>query len=312
MLRVRPLHPARPVHPGDGLAQQRDRPAARPGAGVLERRKGLALAALLLALAACGPRPAPVAPPVEPAPLLYPAATRDRLLRILDGEWREWGSRIIDARRAPFADTEGPLAEQDPAAFSKVLAYWSAVGWQDYIERNKAAFNAGSAVGLCARDELDADGRDVIWGCEPWSAAFISFVMRSAGIDRAEFPPAPGHRTYVDALILAGARWPARATFLAHEVAEYAPAVGDLICADRAGRGRAISTLAERRGEIGAARPMHCDVVMAVAPGEVVAVGGNVAQGVTAVRYAADGRGLLVRNVRRWFVVFENRIGRGG
>ncbi len=266
---------------------------------------------VLAVVAGCAPRPpAVVAPVAAPPPLVYPAATRARMMRILDGEWREWGARVIDARQKAFEDTEGPLAEQDPDAFSKVLAYWSAVGWQDYIDRNKVAFNAGSATSLCTADELGGDGRDAIWGCEPWSAAFISYIMRTTGIDQAEFPRSAGHREYVDALILASERWGARATWQAHEVTDYAPVAGDMICADRAGRGRAIATLAERRREIGGSRPMHCDIVAGTAPGEVLAIGGNVAQGVTEVRYATDADGHLLRNVRRWFVVFENRIGR--
>lgn len=265
---------------------------------------------LLAALAACAPqRPAPVPRLSATTPLPYPVETRARLMRILQSEWEEWGSRVIDARTEPFLDMEGPVAEQDPAAFSKVLAYWSAVGWHDYIDRNKAAFIAGSAARMCTADELGADGRGVVWGCQPWSAAFISFVMRTAGIDREEFPPSAGHREYVDALIRAGDAYGGRATFLAHEVEDYAPVAGDLICADRASNGRSISTLAQRRAELGSARPMHCDIVMSTAAGEVLAVGGNVAQGVTAVRYRTDPAGRLLRNVRRWFVVFENRIG---
>ena len=195
----------------------------------MARRPLPLFAALLLVAAgsACAPqRPAAIVLPVATTPLVYPAATRNRLMRILDGEWTEWGSRIIDARSAAFDDTEGPVAEQDPAAFSKVLAYWSAVGWQSYIDRNKIAFNAGSAMSLCTQEELAGDGRDVIWGCEPWSAAFISYIMRATGIDQAEFPPAAGHRDYVDALIRASDRWGQRATFLAREVAEYAPIPG--------------------------------------------------------------------------------------
>ena len=55
---------------------------------------------------------------------------------------------------------------------------------------------------------------------------------------------------------------------------------------------------------------MHCDIVTAALPGEVLAVGGNVAQAVTAVRYATDAAGRLRRNTKAWFAVFENRIGR--
>lgn len=264
------------------------------------------LLVLLLALAACAPRPPPSVPVAETPPLEYPAATRARLLRILEGEWREWGARIVDGRtHAPLDRDEGPVAEQAPAAFSKVLAYWSAVDWQDYITRNKRAFARGAE--RCDAPERAAGGRDAVWGCQPWSAAFIAFALRSAGIDRAEFPPAAAHWVYVDALIAAGDRWGGRATFLAHDVAEYAPVAGDMICFARGAR--PLASLAQRRAEAGTPRPMHCDIVSETAPGEVLALGGNVAQAVTAVRYATGPDGRLRRNVRPWFVVFENRIG---
>jgi hypothetical protein len=275
------------------------------------RLRPLAVVSILMAgLAACGPRPATVAPAArsELPPPPYPAETRARLLRILYGEWREWGARTLDARTRPVSDDdEGPVAEQDPAAFSKVLAYWSTVGWRDTIERNKRAFTLGVSD-QCNRGELAAGGRSVLWGCQPWSAAFISFVMRSAGIDQAEFPPSASHWEYVDALIGASDRWGVRAPYFAHEVEEYAPAPGDMVCADRSARAP-LAWLAQRRAEAGTPRPMHCDIVVATDAGEITAIGGNVAQAVTAVRYAADSGGHLRRGPRAWFVVFENRMG---
>jgi hypothetical protein len=266
------------------------------------------MALLALGLAACATRPAaPPAPQGLPPPA-YPAEARARLLRLLDGEWREWGGRVLDARTVAVRDNQqGPMAEQDPAAFTKVLAYWSAVGWADEIARNKRAFTLGEAT-PCTSSELAGGGRSTVWGCQPWSAAFISFVLRATGIDAAEFPPAAAHWQYIDALILQGDRWGGRATFMAHEIEAYAPAPGDLVCTDRSRR--PLASLAARRAEMGVGRPMHCDIVAEVLPGEIVVIGGNVAQAVTAVRYATDAGGRLRRNTRPWFVVFENRMGR--
>ena len=267
----------------------------------------LAVALLALGLAACAAQPTPPVPQGLPPPA-YPAEARARLLRILDGEWREWGARVLDARSVPVSDEqEGPVAERDPAAFTKVLAYWSAVSWTDEIMRNKRAFTLGEPT-ACTRGELAGGGRSTLWGCQPWSAAFISFVLRATGIDAAEFPPAAAHWQYVDALILQGDRWGGRATFLGREIEEYAPAPGDLVCADRSRR--PLASLRARRAELGAGRPMHGEIVAEALPGEIVVIGGNVAQGVTAVRYATDAAGRLRRTTRPWFVVFENRMGR--
>ncbi len=263
--------------------------------------------ALLTVLVGCAPPPAALTAPASLRPPPYPAETRARMLRLLDGEWREWGARTLDARARPPSEAEGPLAERHPAAFSKLLAYWSAVGWQDTIDRNKRAFSMGIAD-TCTSEERATGGRDTIWGCLPWSAAFVSFIMRATGIDQAEFPPSAAHATYVDALIQHSDRWGPRATFVAHEIDGYAPASGDMICYDRSRTAR-LATLAQRRAEPGVFRPMHCDIVVGTAPGEVVALGGNVAQAVTAVRYATDPAGRLRRSTRTWFAVFENRMG---
>jgi len=271
----------------------------------------VALAMLMLSLAGCAPRrdTVAVAPQALPPPA-YPAETRARMLRILDGEWREWGARMLDARATAVRDAqEGPVAEQDPAAFTKVLAYWSGVGWTAEIARNKRAFVLG-APAACSATELAAGGRSLLWGCQPWSAAFISFVLRATGVDAEEFPPAAAHWEYVDALIRQGDAWGGRATFVAHELEAYAPVPGDLICADRSRR--PLRSLAQRRAEMGTSRPMHCDIVAEALPGEVVAIGGNVAQAVTAVRYATDAAGRLRSNTRVWFAVFENRMGAAG
>jgi hypothetical protein len=262
----------------------------------------LAFAALL---AACAPRPQEVLPPPP-----YPEQTRARMLRIVEGEWQDWGGRVLDARTRPISDDdEGPVAEQDPAAFSKVLAYWSAVGWTEVIARNKRAFTLGEPD-RCSRGEIAAGGRAMLWGCQPWSAAFLSYVLRATGIDAGEFPPAAAHWEYVDALLRESDRWGLRATFLARELEAHAPVPGDIVCADRTRR--PIATLDQRRREAGTPRPMHCDIVIAAAPGEVTVVGGNVAQAVTAVRYPTDAAGRLLRSQRAWFAVFENRMGRMG
>jgi len=269
----------------------------------------LLLAAIALAvLAACAPRPVPQAPPPP-----YPAEARARLLRILDGEWREWGGRVLDGRAGPVGEAGGgPVAEQDPAAFTKVLAYWSAVDWTAEIARNKRAFTLGEAT-ACTRSELAAGGRSTVWGCQPWSAAFISFVLRATGIDAAEFPPAAAHWQYVDALILEGDRWGGRATFLGREPEEYAPAPGDLICADRSGGRAMLTDWRQRAADAGRFRPMHCDIVVSTGDGIIGAIGGNVRDAVTLTRFPADASGYLLPRAPgagvSWFAVFENRLG---
>ena len=251
--------------------------------GGLEGGKASLLAGLL-ALAAC----AAPAPPPEP-PLSYPPAARERMLRIAAAEWVDWGRQ--DAAAAP------PNLESAPANFPRVLAYWRAVP---------------EGAGPIARNRiLYRDGDPALWREPAWSAAFISFVMRGAGVDGREFPPSAAHAFYLDALIGDALRFPATAPFIPHGVTERAPQVGDLICADRSRR--PLASWRDRLDEAGRFRPMHCDIVVRVAPGVVESVGGNIRDAVTLSRFASDASGRLLPRPAgepTWFAIMENRLGR--
>ena len=264
----------------------------------------------------------------EIAPVAYPYSTRARMMRVLETEWREWGSTVFDQRLAPLpATARGSLNEYDRNAFSKVLAYWAVLPDKaGYIDLNRQmantrAFGPGTGVPMtdaeryCAGGYGGDDSDPWIWGCQPWSAAFISYVMLNAGISEAEFPRHAAHREYIDALIRIAERYPNQAAFIPREIGNYTPQAGDLICADRS-HGSRINTFTERREELrqGDApnRPMHCDIVIesGIRRGEILAVGGNVGQTVAASRFSLDASNHLQRTGRNFFVVFENRIGR--
>ena len=253
---------------------------------------------LLAALAGCAAPPPLVA--VAP-PLAYPPSVRDRIFAVLDAEWREWGGQTLAEGEAPAT----PGAESLAQNFPRVLAYWRAVPDDEgTIARNRALYPlalAGEAAG--AR----------LWQETPWSAAFISYVMLRAGVDTREFRPSAAHAFYIDQLLRDATDFPAEAPFIPHGPAEYVPRPGDLVCADRS---RApLNHWTQRAADEGRFRPMHCDIVVAVAPGAVEATGGNVADAVTRRRFPADTAGLLLpapAGGSQWFAVFENRLGRLG
>lgn len=254
--------------------------------------------ALLLLLAACA---APPPPPAIQAPLPYPEAARERLLRLALAEWQDWGCQVTGEPGAPLAAPcagPAPSRESDPAGFPRVLAYWRAVpDAGEAIPRNRALYAAslsGAAVPL--------------WAEPFWSAAFISWLVGAAGVDSVEFAPSAAHARYLDHLDAVAAAFPATAAFLPREPALYPPAPGDLVCRDRSRR--ALFRWADRAAERGQFRPMHCDVVVAVGPGVVEAVGGNVADAVTLVRFPADAAGRLLPAPQPFLVIMENRLGR--
>lgn len=257
----------------------------------------LGLAALLAACAA------PPAPPVAVTPpLAYPPSVRERIFAIVEAEWREWGSITL----SPGEHGPLPPPEAVPDNFPRVLAYWRAVPDDEgIVARNRILL----PLALAGEPEGEKLFRE-----QPWSAAFISYVMSRAGVDRREFPPAASHATYVDHMIRDAADFPAEAPFLPHGPAEYAPRRGDLVCADRGPRPH-LTHWTQRAADQGAFRPMHCDIVVATSPGWVEITGGNIADAVTRRRFPTDERGVLLpapEGESSWFGVFENRLGRLG
>lgn len=253
--------------------------------------------ALVALLAACAAPP----PPGPPVPLSYPPAARERMLRIALAEWQEWGcatSGLPGPALTACAPGAPPRHEADPAAFPRVLAYWRAVPNADgAIPRNRALYEralAGEAAPL--------------WAEPFWSAAFISWVLASAGVDAPEFAPDAAHARYLDHLDRLAEAHPRLAPFLPRDPLDYAPAVGDLVCFDRSRR--PLARWADRAAERGQFRPMHCDIVVGTGPGVVEAVGGNVRDAVTLARFAADESGRLRPGERPFLVVMENRLGR--
>ena len=268
------------------------------GARSLLYSHGMRIVLLLLSLAACAAPPRPAVPP-----LAYPPAARERMVRLALAEWVDWGSTVTSPGTPPGQRPASTQAESDPANFPRVLAYWRAVPEDEgAIATNRRLYAAALA---------GAPGGAALWREPFWSAAFISWVMAAAGVDRREFPPSAAHADYVDALIRDALAFPATAPFLPRGPAEMAPRPGDLLCADRSPA--PIRDWRRRAADAGRFRPMHCDIVVAAGPGAVEVVGGNVLDSVTRTRFAADSYGTLLPRPAGepvWFVLFENRLGR--
>jgi len=128
---------------------------------------------------------------------------------------------------------------------------------------------------------LQLDGRDTD---QPWSAAFISFVVRRAGYERFMFSPA--HARYIIDAKAKRQAGDATAPFWLFRLGEHRPQVGDLICKRRQ-PGVTFDSLPE-----GGFRS-HCDVVVEVRDTTVRALGGNVAQSVSMSTFTLDDNGFV-------------------
>jgi len=131
----------------------------------------------------------------------------------------------------------------------------------------------------------------------PWSAAFVSYVIRQSGVTANEFPFSNAHRDYIyDAFATSAAELAKHAVaeriYRACPLTTTRPRLGDLICnqAEPALADASEETVRERiRSELGGSpaartvRHTHCDVVAYIdAPArKLYAISGNVYQAVS-------------------------------
>jgi hypothetical protein len=141
----------------------------------------------------------------------------------------------------------------------------------------------------------------------PWSAAFVSYVMRIAGAG-PHFPYAPDHAHYIDIAKEMALGQASGWVITAERPSAYAPQPGDLVCF---GRGRAASLTYD---DLPAGFfPAHCAIVVDTAvPGEISVIGGNVddAVALTHLPVTPDGKlagpdGIVLDTRYPWLVVLR-------
>ncbi|WP_425066462.1 DUF2272 domain-containing protein [Reyranella sp.] len=213
-----------------------------------------------------GPCPASSWKPEAPPPS---SSARTSMVLLAVGEWGRYGKQVITySTNAPPRTEQLGIKERE--APQRIADYWAAVG-------NRLS-------GL----------NDV-----PWSAAFISWDIESAGVPRDLFCPDQRHTIYVERIVERAMR--PGAVFIPHQPDAYVPKVGDLVCASREGSGTTLQNLNRGAG--------HCDIVVDVQPGHVSAIGGNVGDSVTRSVFPLDANGILSPiSGRPVFAVIENRL----
>ena len=102
-----------------------------------------------------------------------------------------------------------------------IAGYWSTTSDGSWIiDRQNAVWSGPRGIG--------ADWRD------PWSAAFVSWVMCESGLgDANRFQRAIAHHRYIDQAIEARGDKPSQAAFVAYDVGEFSIEPGDLLCLAR-------------------------------------------------------------------------------
>jgi len=226
------------------------------------------VAGLTLLLAACVTKPVIETITGKPIPESEVKAT---ILALTRGEWEAFGKQRILWEDGVEVIKPVGLWEDDRLGSKRVAEYWRV---------------------------LDPDSRLTGYDCtDPWSAAFISWVMIRSGVDPRQFTRSAAHRDYLRTIVDhaddPGFKFRPRAP------ADYAPKPGDLIC-----RGRGSTRDITDFHALPADAALHCDIVVGNANGKLESIGGNVRQSVSLSEREVDASGKLGAP---WFVVIENR-----
>jgi len=224
--------------------------------------------------AAADPCPSLRAQAASPSPAVRIAAAACEEHRLwyrpfIDADGRIAGTRVREAEASPLANGQ--------AAWQRVVDYWRGSG---LLGSAGGSGQCASGPSSCRMFVVDT----------PWSAAFISWVMRTARIPG--FSSSPSHVRYVRHAY----RAPQASAWRFADPATTAVAQGDLLCYVRVpSRTFGFDGLGARIAGSDAGLDMHCDIVVGADTAEervAYLVGGNVVDGVTMrlLRLAPDGR----------------------
>lgn len=138
----------------------------------------------------------------------------------------------------------------------------------------------------------------------PWSAAFISFVVREAALARS-FKFSGRHTTYLSDSKRARLAQDDSRAWWTQRLEEAPLRVGDMVAGYRTGGdcGQAVRTYDSLPGDFCA----HCDIVVGVGPGRALAIGGNVGNTVKVTEIALDEAG-CVQPLAKRFAILSRRF----
>jgi len=200
--------------------------------------------------------------------------------------------------------TSSPLCDRIAQVALEQFRRWRPSGGTALVETAAAAspiLREYYRVGI-GTNVTDADMQSAVFqDAHPWSAVFVSYVMRTAGAGAA-FAYSAAHQTYIRAARQNRLSGNAANPFWAFRATEVAPRPGDLVCASRMNSGATYDNIGDP-----AYRATYCDVVVETRPGQIRVIGGNVSQtvGEKWLRTLPDGRLSLVGSQSTFFAVIR-------
>ncbi|CCI32965.1 hypothetical protein MTo_00106 [Microcystis aeruginosa NIES-1211] len=209
-------------------------------------------------------------------------------------EWRNFHNPPIVVRAK--ADTE---IRRDTGTAERPLEYAQC----NIVNRYWRSVKTPPRGDFCRLPRI-ADKNQGGWDNYPWSAAFISFIMKQSRAGD-QFKYSVRHATYiVDAV---KNRDNPNASFRGYPIDWIRPSVGDLICAPRGENAGLTYWKIIDQGDF----ESHCDIVVAKNNNQLEVIGGNVGDSVAKTIVSLDDQGhikVTKPDFRPWFVVIKNNL----
>jgi hypothetical protein len=255
-----------------------------------------------------------------------------RIAQAAIDEFNFFGGHEIDANgrllrfgvtaAEPENDSEGP-ASNSQHSWRRVMTYWRSLYGDDFgpmleVRGRRDAADAGpekpagalldatpAALSKAVEGVADPGLREILRETvlraavldTPWSAAFISYVVKEAGVSAGAFQFSNAHRAYIyDAFAASAAELsgnPGERLYRACPLSATKPRAGDLICnhrepaladADEQTVREHIRAEADGKPDVWSVRRTHCEVAAFVdgPASKMYSIGGNVLHGVAA------------------------------
>lgn len=171
------------------------------------------------------------------------------------------------------------------------LEQWKLGAWTECGE-GVAGANGSKRVATYWLEGLGINGLN---GCvdQAWSAAFICWCMRKAGMALGEFPFSAGHHTYIRWAINNAKQDKPGKSYYGRRIDVRQPRPGDLIAQWRKAKKTSPDPNITFDAQPDDFYPAHCDIVVEAGSEAILAIGGNVSNKVTLTRFTAIG-GVLV------------------
>lgn len=254
------------------------------------------------------PEPTALTPPIELPEQMQPRA---RMVQIALDQWHLWGEQTV--RLYPDGSSCVTHAPLPPVSYSIERAADDLSGEPRLCQSYPDGTGVEATLEGCAMAQRywrivgkEPNCSQVKTGRWAWSAAFISWIMRSAGLDQTQFLTSESHSGYVV---------DARDGYLANSAFEIvplpaAPQVGDMVCAVREDP---IGRVMEPKDVTLRGTPMHCDLVVSLDPASRTfkGIGGNVQQSVSLVTMDMDENSMIQYShlsTRPFVLIMRNKL----